>query len=616
MLDSLAATADSRAHFGRSAAPKIVPTVAIVECIEALDAYNDEPSMAFKAVAPAFLRLKRSFFASVTSANLRSAEVSPLLDYADELISRAESQTAGPLRAYLSNNKLAILQDSKKALKHLTEKQLYGTELASYLEAAISGEHSNRSAFRKLEKASKEVVAYISSQGRTPSLFIESLADQLVSVKGKVRPVSAVSKCLLALPDPYQVALVVDGTYTTQGLGRHKFYRVDHLKQIRWLPSSQSPEPPHQANSDLTRFCLKHWQVDSSNEPLAEARMDSQVLLIKVEAWDREQARHEALDRAEALVDLMNAEHRAAGFGVKRKVAVWQEGRRIVHQLSSSTPEVPLTRLLDTSRSPSVDRSLRFATRSVNERAGSMQTFFAWIALEYLGRGGTEKPQNAISDTVPALVSLVAIRQLIVEAWYLITKDLGTESLPEGVIKSTRRTHKPNRIASKVNVFDRRKFGHLILADDTNASVLASIAKITESEAKLAVEDFAKHKLTLSDHAQSRLSEITRTLSNENKLKEYAKEIENSADETMQRMRFVRNQTAHTASSTSTEHFLLSNSALMILDSVFETIPRLSGRPIDGLNRAKAQKRQWETSLGGNQKVYTLSFDPNTKVIH
>ncbi|QRQ79102.1 hypothetical protein [Glutamicibacter protophormiae] len=612
LVDSMRIASDARSHFGVSAASKLIPTVAIKECLETLDSYADEPDYGLLSVTPSFVRLKRAIHGSVATNLSQHVAIKTLLDYADELVSRNSATTRGPLKGYLSSHAVQMASDCSQALSKLNEDQLYISEVSAYVEDAIEGSPSNRSAFRKLQRSCHEVIALIASQGRTLNLFIDQLEKKLITSGHIPRRIKGVSNCLKLKAEKHQVAVVVDGTFSTYGLERHGFRWIKPTGRISWLePESKDAIIPHQANSDLMRFCMRHWKIDQDSEPLAECGIESQVLILKVDAWDREQARHEALDRAEALVDLINAEHRATGYGVKRKVAVWLEGRKRVDQLSSFAPKVRLTRLLDISRSPSVDRSLRFATRAANERAGSMQTFFSWIALEYLGRGGNQKPQTVISENVPSLISIVALRQLITEALHLLLRDSGLDQLPQPIVEATKDY---NSRASKIQL-DRNKLGHLLISDVNNCSNLMKVCSISKESAVQAIEELEAYKKTLSEYSRLRLTTIRQILSENSKMKNYVLSIVVSADETMQRMRFVRNQTAHTASSTSTEHMLLSSAALSIMDAVFETIPKFSGRPVDGLDKARTTRIQWEQSLDSRTDSTELSFNPNLPTI-
>ncbi|UTM46055.1 hypothetical protein [Glutamicibacter mysorens] len=615
-IDAVEAAANDKSHFARSASPYLIPFVAVNEALEAIEAYSNEPKLAYKAVEPAFSRLKFSLRTTVARHFADSGVFTDLVAYGKELTSRGKNKDDGALSAYLRINSSDIKRSAEEARKVCIDSDAYATELGNYISDIISDvNRGNNSAYKLLDRSAKELIAFIVAQGRTPASFLSRLQSFWSGSEDLTMKLSEFKKCVLESPSTFQVAVVIDGTAQTRGLYSHDFFTVLHNKQISWLLTENRASLPPVANSDLARFCYKHWRLDGVTEPSDSIKMNSQVLLVKVKAWDHEQARHEALDKAEAIVDLINAEHRAMGFGVKRKVAVWQEGTRDVVQLTSNSVQVPFTRLLNISRSPSVDRSLRFATRAATERAGSMQTFFSWIALEYLGRGGTRTPQNTISAAVPDLVSLVAVKQLIIEAWHELTYASGPEDLPPSVLDSIRRPEERSKKAPNPHLFDKNMFAHLLISDGEHVKEFASIARITPEQATRAITDFISYKATLSQFSQHKLRQIRDMMRTPTKLVEYMVDVQSTADRTMQRMRFVRNQTAHTASSTSTEHMALSKASLMILDSVFESVTRIKGKPVDALAKIRDQRSQFLTVMKKHSSKYLLPYNPNKNLL-
>lgn len=602
----MAAVADDKAHFARSAAPYLLPIVTVAEALEALEAYANEPALAYKAVPPAFSRLAHSLRMTIAQTFASGPEFTQVRTSIHEITSRSNNTNDGALKAYLTNHLLSIRTGTGLAQKACLTGS-YITELVNIaLNTMQDGALSDRSAYKILDRVAKELVAFLHAQGRTPSQFISQVEERWAMNRDCNSKFAAFKKLSLAEPSSFQVAVVIDGTAITQRVFEHGFHTVSHTNQIQWLSPDKGSASPHVANSDLSRFCYKHWRLENTSIPSDSIKLKSQVLLVKVKAWDYEQARHEALDKAEAIVDLINAEHRANGFGVKRKVAVWQEGTRGVVQLTSSTVVVPFTRLLNISRNPSVDRSLRFATRAATERAGSMQTFFSWIALEYLGRGGLQSPQNTISAAIPKMVSLVSAKQLIIEAWHELTREKGPEDLPKSVLQTIRREGS----GSNPRKFNVNSFGHLLISDGKHIGELANIAKVSPALAKQATIDFASYKKTLSDFSQYKLRLLRDTIRSSDRLVAYMKEVEDAADRTMQRMRFVRNQTAHTASTNSTEHLALSRAALMILDSVFESITRVRSTPVNALSAFRSKHTQVISQIKKHKAPHLLPFDP------
>lgn len=604
-LEAIAAVADEKAHFARSASPYLLPIVTAAEALEALEAYSNEPSLAYKAVQPAFFRLEHSLKSTVAQKFASEPVFVQVNTFSHEITSRSTNSNDGALKAYLSGNKAAIAS-ATEAARDACNTTVYVSELVDLITASMNDHQtSDRSAYKVLDRCAKELVAFLLAQGRTPALFLATTTELFEKCNNDKSKFLALQRLALEEPSNFQVAVVIDGTARTKMVTKYGFHTVTHTSQIQWLKPDKTATPPPVANSDLARFCYKHWRLENNTAPSDSIKLKAQVLVVKVKAWDHEQARHEALDKAEAVIDLINAEHRANGFGVKRKVAVWREGSREVVQLTSSTVHVPFTRLLNISRNPSVDRSLRFATRAATERAGSMQTFFSWIALEYLGRGAQQSPQNTISAAVPKLVSLVSARQLIIEAWHELTHADGPEELPESVLRTIRRPGSPNPRKFNVN-----SLAHLLISDGNHLGDLAKVAGVPLDVANQAVSDFATYKKTLSEFSQYKLRLLRETLRSPDRLVKYMKEVEYTADRTMQRMRFVRNQTAHTASSNSTEHLALSKASLMILDSVFESVTRLSATPVNALITIRNKHAQVVSAVKKHSTPYLLPFDP------
>ncbi|MGL3806702.1 hypothetical protein ACSYDW_11445 [Paeniglutamicibacter sp. R2-26] len=611
-IDAIAAASNEKSHFARSSSPYLIPLVAITEAIEAVESYVNEPRLAYKAVEPAFSRVKFSLGSTVARKFIANGDFGDLLVQGQALSSRKANRDDSALIAYLGQYSSDIKRSAEKARSACTGSDAYAAEIADYVCEIISDiQRSDKSAYKILDRSAKEMIAFIAAQGRTPESFLSRVRAIWSQNNNFDNKLFEFKKLVLEIPTNFQVAVVIDGTARSQkrALEKQGFFTVIHTKQISWLPPEKGSGLPHVANSDLARFCFKHWRLDSTVDSSDSVRLNSQVLLVKVQAWDHEQARHEALDKAEALVDLINAEHRAIGFGVKRKVAVWREGTKEVRQLTSSNVQVPFTRLLNISRSPSVDRSLRFATRAATERAGSMQTFFSWIALEYLGRGGNQSPQNAISRAVPELVSLMAVKQLVIEAWHELTHAHGPEKLPASVLESIRRPHARRHASPNLHEFNMQMFAHLMISDGDHVVEFAKIAQITVSQATKAISDFTKYKSTLSQFSQHKLRQIRDMMRTPSKLVAYMDAVKDTADRTMQRMRFVRNQTAHTASSTSTEHLALSKASLMILDSVFESVTRIQSRPVDALTQISGWRRQVRSAMNNHSSSHLLPYD-------
>lgn len=584
MSDAIAAAADPRAHLSVSACSFLVPPAALSESIEAVEAFQNEPEHAFKAVVPALKRAQRAIGRSTANTLMLDPSIVAFLLLANGAINREHNK--GVLLAFLKANQVALANAAIKAAEVCEQNSAYLAELTSSMANILeSQEKFTQGQKTRLASLARELVAAVSNQGRTPELFSLSVHQLINQCKTSAAVATEFLAKMNVAPQNFQVAVVVDATVRTLGIDTEVFRRIESRESIGWnTPAFGSKRPT--ADMDLTRFCLQHWGMGNSPDATAMHDLQAQILIMKTQAWDVDQARHAALDAAEGLVDRINAEHRTSHFGVKRKVMVWEEGAKSVHEVLSRNKLVPTTRMMNISQSPSVNRSLRFASRAAGERAGSMQVFFAWIALEYLGRGAPKTPQNLVAEHVPSAVSLVALRQLCVLAWWALTRESGAGKLPLGVLNVIKRdTHSKARKPKKrnPNEFDMNKLMALLISDGLHLEHLAASNGVSEDDAEAAMQEWVLFQKSLSPHAAFQVNRVRGILRDDTRLKQFIEEIRVDADETMQRMRFVRNQTAHNAGAGSTEHLPLSEAALKILDAVFEVLPQWGGLPATSL---------------------------------
>lgn len=590
LADALLSCADRNGYFHAAATSLLVPPAALSEVVESIEAYKSEPTLALKAVVPALKRAARSINRSLAGAVRSGGDVATYISLAQGAISRENSQ--GLLAPYLASNHQAISAAAAAAADSYNHGSAYISELSSMMTVTIR----KASKLNVREKASvfnlaREVVAAVANQGRTPEVFAERASEVLRAGSDPAAVAQALEAFMAEPTNRFQVAIVVDGTVRTEGLQGGVFERVDHGGRVQWsTPLTGSNWPT--ADMDLARFCLQHWGIRYSGADTWRHNVDAQVLITKVQAWDGEQARHVALDRGEELVDKINAEHRTNHFGVKRKVMVWPEGERVAREVFRKSRTLPKTRQMRISDGPSVSRSLRFASRAAGERAGSMQVFFSWIALEYLGRGGAQTPQNLVAKHAPYAVGLVELRHLISLVWVQVTSHLEPSRLPFEVRHAIKRGDAALTSKSNPNHFDMRKLLALVVADGGHTDHLESVAGLTKADADAAIREWVAVQRQISSFAAFRVRHVRDLLRDDTRLQKHLNEIRIDADEVLQRMRFVRNQTAHNAGVGSTEHLPLSDAALKVLDAVFEVLPQWKREPqqalIDISNR-------WET---------------------
>lgn len=582
VCDALQACADSHVYFQLAASSLLVPPAALSEVIEAVEAYQSEPKLALKAVVPALRRAKRAINRSLADT-LRDtgSNVADYLTVAEEAISREDN--TGVLSAYLKESSIPISEAAATAAESYNTDSAYLTDLSRKLADLLEdpGKFTSGKKARAVNLV-RELVAAVANQGRTPEVFAAALGQLIREQRHGTNAAEALLKFMAEPTRTFQVAFVIDNTVRTTGLDTSLFRRIEPNQSISWTTPTIEKKWPT-ADMDLVRFCLQHWGVKHSDAVTHRHNILAQVVVTNVEAWDEEQARHVALDRAEELVDRINAEHRTSHFGVKRKVMVWQEGQKTAQEHFPKGKVQPKTRQMRLVDGPSVNRSLRFASRAAGERGGSMQVFFSWIALEYLGRGGSDTPQNLVADYAPYAVSLVELRHLLTLVWVRVTAQKDPANLPIEVRRAIKRGSGPIKRKSNPREFDMRKLLALIISDGSHTSHLESVADLSKTEAEAAIQAWVGAQAELGAYATYEIRQVRDTLRNNTRFQQHLEEVRLDADEVLQRMRFVRNQTAHNAGVGSTEHLPLSDAALKVLDAVFEVLPQWRRAPHQAL---------------------------------
>lgn len=597
LIDAIKASSDHRAQFSIAASSKTVPPRAVSDLIETLEAYAKEPDFTRQTVPPAAARCIRSLETSAVRTEILSTDGSAMASVLQEIVSR--QQNRGALKAYLNSQASDLRDVAIRFRNSLNQHNKYLTSLADKIGSQLEDEYPlTHYQCESLFNSARELVAACANEGRTPARFAEELEAELRKCQTIDKTKRALTRLVTRTPQPFQVALVIDSTVQTAKIAAEGFRILRPTQPIQWQKGTPKTKDSA-ANLDLSRFCLKHWGMTNSNEMTRGHSVKSQILLREVRAWDEEQARHLALDDAEKIVDRINAEHRTSHFGVKRKVLVRRAASDHAVELFTKYSIVPTTRLLNISQTPTVERSLRFATRAASERAGSMQVFFAWIALEYLGRGAAESAQNIVAKKLPSAISLVTVRHLCFLAWRESTKNGGAEALPPTVLKVIKR-----RGVDDPNKFDSDMLTALIVSNRQRAKLIAQRTKLSEDQVTAAIQDWVQHVNNLPPYSRYRVKEVRYVLNNPDALKAYMKDLRLDADELLQRMRFVRNQTAHHDSAASTEHLMLSEAALKILDGTFEVIPKWGPNTEHSLEAIRVRWKEvydsienWRTSV-------------------
>ena len=588
------------AYFETSANRVLTPVEAFEEADSAFDAYNLEPEQSWNAIPHALSRVLSSLTSSTLNREmLKVSQVSEFKDLVVLFEGEFWDLPAKQRKTYLTT-KLDELRTALFSARQQVE-SLYWDKIIERVLRALSEQRSYAASRDQLQRIAPELVTSMIYQGRDVDTFAEFVADRIRAFDGATIADARdiIAQMLRASREDFSVATVITGAVNASIPPELRGRKIEFPGPVSWggfgKPRGRKGrgEPlknyrrPHYkfAESDLTKFCLEHWKVpaeDSNSGHMVQA----QVVVWDVEAWDAVQARQIALDKAESLMDRINAEHRVGEFGVKRKVLVWKRGDQFTTYLTDVYEGPKHTRVMRIHNSPSVQRSLRFASRASTERAGAMAVFFGWVALEYLGRGNNAEnpslagskhsitPQNFVAMYVPKVVALAAVHHLANEVSFAIRDQTRIEKLPPELrsVLKLRAKNAPNEHLDQRSLFR-------ILEVSGNASIpkiqkMASILGISIEKARRVVEEFNElvDQMDAVDHDRIRI--IRDLLINPDKSAEYLTGVEKDADIALQRMRFVRNQTAHSTTPESLRYKTLSNASREILDTCYQVIDK------------------------------------------
>lgn len=600
-LGMLKQSVSRTSYFETSSNRVLTPIEALEEADGAFEAYELEPEQSWNAIPYALSRVVLSFTSSVLNYQILGLPVAlafkELVDtFTEEFVKINKKHR----KSYLDSR----AGDLKQALADVTSaiEAVYWEWIIDRSLRSMSAERAYASDRDQIYRVVPELVTSMVYQGRDVEKFAEDVEKKISSSGNQSfeEIKTAIGELLRSARENYAVATVITGAVSAEIPAELNGRRIIFPGPISWGEMKNEKRGVNRrktsrgrnqkrrqefAESDLIKFCMEHWKV-SPDSPNSDHKVRSQIVVWDVRAWDAVQARQIALDNAESLMDRINAEHRIGEFGVKRKVLVWNRNERSTTYLADLYEGAKNTRVMRAQESPSVQRSLRFASRASTERAGAMAVFFSWVALEYLGRGynvsgssyggsgKTMTPQNFIAKYVPKVVALAAVHHLANEVSFAVSSQMPIDKLP---VRLRNALKLDNRNAPQDHI-DQRHLFHILATglndSDANFKRLAELLRIPQRETKKVVEEFIALVGNLNQMDWYRIREIRGLLLNADKMAEYLSEVEQDADVALQRMRFVRNQTAHSTTPESLRYKTLSNASREILDTCYQAIDK------------------------------------------
>lgn len=584
-------------YFETSSSEVLTPIEALEEAKDAIEAYYAEPEQTWKAVPYALKRVAYSVEVSTLAPQLQLlSDLDQLLENIDSFHRKYIGMTKSR-RSFVNSAISGLSSGLNSAFSAVSA--AYPNLLVEKTIEGLSPRRSFASNRDRIAKVVPELCTYLNYQGRDVDTLAQSMTEMID--QARANPAYDLEKHLRELLEAPQrdfvVATVITGAINAEvprelGGQTVKFpgpvawdYKQQNKRSGRRKQSNKKKISRY-ANLDLTDFCLEHWKTDAES-PNREHRVSAQIVLWQMKAWDPIHARQLALDRAESFMDWINAEHRIGEFGVKRKVLVWEIGADETTYMTDVFEGPRNTRVMGGHRSPSVQRSLRLASRAANERAGAMAVFFGWAALEYLGRGNriTEandkptSPQTFIAKYVPKLIGAVALHHLANDVAHSIVD-----------VKPVREWGKPlqrflklqTKDAPSDHVDQRNLFYFLAASNDCGKGderfdrLCGQLNARRDDEVAAALSEFEDLVASTNPVSRYRIRRVKHLLQSPERLAEYLSNVERAADVALQRMRYVRNQTAHSTIPESTRYRTLSNAMREILDTCYQAIDKAS----------------------------------------
>jgi hypothetical protein len=390
----------------------------------------------------------------------------------------------------------------------------------------------------------------------------------------------------------YQVALVLSGAGSLEaepaaalGVG------VIEREQPRW--AAASPTPPPAAARALRAF------VDGR-----ATAGEATPLLVRVEAWDPEQARLRALVAAGAVCDHLVAEHPGGGFSLGPEALVLDVESGTARRAGAPPRPVRRGRVPRYDNAPELVPFLRANALARAEASPPLRILHTWIALECLTRDGgrdgadhAERPAFSLkleSYLPPHLASVSAIagvRALLLASW---------DEVRGLALHSSCRDE------------------WLRLEDDlgVTAGRPRSLGRLVARLRGLETDACLGELLTeVGPFAQRRLSDLGRRFDKGSRLAKAAEAVQVRTLIAIARLKLARHLAVHRGLDASHATPALAASAIKLLDGTFEVLRRWL-RPGASPAEAMAEARRWhERNLTAWRSSAELELDAD-RLLH
>jgi hypothetical protein len=294
----------------------------------------------------------------------------------------------------------------------------YRARLVDQLAGRLCTEPADERGWAELEHDLCYVAALLLGEGRDGGELARAIAAGVADAPDVSAAVRAVREVAASEASPYQVALVLSGAGSLDaepaaalGIG------VIERDRPRWAVSAL--DPPAAAARALRDF------VDGR-----ATRGEATPLLVRVEAWDPEQARLRALLAAESVRDHLVAEHPGADFSLGAEALVLNVAAGTARRAGGAPRTVRRGRAPRSVNPPGLLPFLRANALARAAVSPALRVLHTWIALECLtrdgGRDGAEpgerpalnlKLESYLPPHLASVAAMAGLRALLVTSW-------------------------------------------------------------------------------------------------------------------------------------------------------------------------------------------------------
>jgi hypothetical protein len=462
----------------------------------------------------------------------------------------------------------------------------YRARLVDQLAGRLCAEPADERAWAELEHDLCYTAALLLDEGRDGGELARAIAAGVADAPDVAAAVRAVRELAAAAASPYQVALVLSGAGSLDaepaaalGVG------VIERDRPRWAVSAL--DPPAAAARALRDF------VDGR-----AAAGEATPLLVRVEAWDPEQARLRALLAAESVRDHLVAEHPGADFSLGPEALVLNVAAGTARRAGGALRTVRRGRAPRSENPPGLLPFLRANALARAAVSPALRVLHTWIALECLTRDGArdgaepgERPalnlklESYLPPHLASVAAIAGLRALLLTSWDEV----------RGLALCSPRREDWLRVEEGLDVAAGRP---------RSLGRLVTVLRGLDGEGPL-----AELLADIGPFPARRLADLGRRFDRGSRLAKVAEGIQVRTLIAIARLKLARHLTVHRGFDAAGATPALALGAVRLLDSAFEVLRRWLGPDAEPAD-AVAEARRWhERNLAAWRSADELDLD-------